>query len=217
MQTRVAFSCQQGVHWVSVQSNMAHPRNRHQGKGKPDTSKVLVRVMSAMIGLSFGFAGGRFLAIPMAQAPVSGKAAAPAEAFSAPSMGAPLNERIGAAFRMNEDGLRGVLAGIQDEWVKTSSSPSREAEAMLDLRVLFSRWTDLDGDGALKAAIGIRDFQLSTLAIEAVMTEWGLRDSLAASQRVATIPSASGQQRGLAALVRAGVQKSPAEILTMTS
>ena len=116
-----------------------------------------------------------------------------------------------AAVLMDEDGLEGVLAAVHDEWVHAGSRAEDAPLAMLRLRMIFSRWTDLNGSRALRAALDLKDASLGDIALEAVMLEWGLRDTLAALQTVTLIPWNSAQLRALAAMIRAGVQRSPAE------
>ena len=189
---------------------MSHRRHREHPKIK---HAVLVRVLSALIGLSFGFAAGLYFSHPLVEAVNALKTGGPATSGTAPlpPMGAPLADRVAATGRMDEDSLSGVLSAIQDEWVRTGGPAEMELRTRLQLRILFSRWTDLKGMGALKGALSLKDPRLGDLALEAVMTEWGLRDMLAASQNFPMIFGAESRRRAMTALVRAGVERSPAQ------
>ena len=196
---------------------MSHHRHREHPKVK---HAVLMRVLSALLGLSFGFAAGLFFSHPLVEAvnAMHGDGTG-SEGGSAPmpSLGAPLAERIAAAGRMDEDALSGLLTAVQEEWVRTAGPPEAEARTMLDLRILFSRWTDLRGLGALKGALGLKNIRLGDMALEAMMTEWGLRDMLTASQNMPSIPSMKSRERAMSALVRAGVQRSPTQGLAIAA
>ena len=171
-----------------------------------------MRVLSSLVGLTFGFAGGKFFAQPLRLSPVETSSGnAPVESYAAPALGAPLEERIVAASLMDEDGLKGVLAAVHDDWVRGGSRADQAPRALLRLRMIFSRWTDLSGDNALHAALSLKDASLCDHALEAVMLEWSLRDTLAASQNITLIPWQAAQRRAVGALIRAGVQRSPAE------
>lgn len=195
------------------------PRHRRHlaSTNPPPRGRALVRIMSALLGLSFGFAGGYYAGAPLkvpADPSKGTRGTAPATT-GIPGMGAPFHERLAAAPLMNEDALRGLFAALQEEWVRQTGQADRPARTLPALRQIFSRWTDLSGDKALAAALEVRDLQLCALAVEAVMTEWGLRDALAASQTIVSIPWAEGQRRALLALLRAGVLRSPAEGLAL--
>ena len=82
--------------------------------------------MSALLGLTFGFAGGRFFG-PALKIPGPGTPGAAGNAAELqqplPAAGAPLPERIAAAGRMDGDALAGVLAALHDEWVRARMAP----------------------------------------------------------------------------------------------
>ena len=198
---------------------MAYHQHHHRQRDiASDRKTLLLRVMSALIGLTFGFAGGKFFAAPLRLSSASASlAGAPGAAPVVPALGAPLEERVAAAVLMDEDALQGVLAAAHDDWVLGGSRAEGAPLAMLRLRMIFSRWTDLNGNSALRATLNLRDAGFGDMALESLMLEWGLRDPLAASQTITLIPWTGAQQRALAALIRAGVQRSPAEGLAFAA
>jgi hypothetical protein len=192
-------------------------RHRHRKKNR-DTQRLLVTVMCALLGLTFGFAGGRFFPSPFGNPKAGAEVSAgkPAEVKVLPAAGAPLVERMAAADLMDEDSLTGLLAAVNDEHLRGVAKNDPDRLAMLYLRIIFSRWTDLNPTSALKAALGLKHRWLSNEALGAVMTEWALRDTQVASQSLTLIPWAASRERAIAALMRAGVQRSPAEALAIT-
>ncbi|HWB03118.1 MAG TPA: hypothetical protein VG796_08855 [Verrucomicrobiales bacterium] len=195
---------------------MAHHRHRERTKTK---HALLLRCLCALVGLSFGLAAGLYFSNPLVEAvnAMQGGGAGPlAKNAPLPPMGAPLQERVAAVGRMDDDALIGLLSAMQDEWTRSGGTPEAEFRTMLNLRILFSRWTDLKGLKALKGALGLKDPRLMEMALEAAMTEWGLRDMLAASQSLTLIPGTLSRQRAMTALVRAGVRRSPVQGLAIT-
>jgi hypothetical protein len=179
---------------------------------------LVVRVLSGLMGLSLGFIAGQVWASPFKSVRREIPAGAAGSLQGMPPAGAPLPERIAAAARMDEDALTGVLAAVQEEWMGRSGNAGNGApQTMLQLRMIFSRWTDLNGVGALKAALELQDHALGDMALEAVMAEWGLRDALAASQSLSRIPRASAQRRAALALVRSGVKRNPPDGFAIAS
>ena len=173
--------------------------------------------MSAMIGLTFGFTGGIFLATPLTLTPVAGTPLAAQGEKKLPASGATLAERIFASGVLDADGLEGVLAAMQDDWVRGGSQQDGAPLAMLRLRMVFSRWTELNGSHAFRASLKLTDAGFGNLALDALMMEWGLRDPLAASQAITFIPGQAVQQRALATMIRAAVLRSPAEGLGLSA
>lgn len=180
-----------------------------------DKFSLVVRVLSGLMGLSLGFIAGQVWASPFK--PVKKEAPVAGSPQSLPTAGAPLQERIAAAARMDEDGLSGVLAAAQEQWTGARSTWNQAPAAMLQLRMIFSRWTDLNGVSALKAALGLQDHAFGDMALEAVMAEWGLRDPLAASQSVSLVPRASARERAALALVRSAVKRNPPDGFAIAS
>ena len=195
---------------------MSHHYHRQRDLAA-ERKALLIRVMSAMIGLTFGFAGGIFLATPLRLTPAAATPLAAQGDKRLPASGAPLAERILATGVMDENGLEGVLAAIQDDWVHASLRPETATLARLRLRLLFSRWTDLNGGHAFQTSLKLTDAGFANLALEALMMEWGLRDPLAASQATTFIPWQAVQQRSLATMIRAAVLRSPAEALGLSA
>jgi len=191
---------------------MAYHHHRHLPSRQPPPDKLALplRLLSGLLGLTLGFLGGQFLANPLKSDLMPPKQKTEAAA-GIPDVGAPLNDRIAAAVRMDEDALSGVLAAIQDQWMRHSAAPGVKEETLFQLRVLFSRWTDLKGGSALQAALGLKDSALTDLALEALMSEWGLRDALTASQSLTLIPWTASREKAALALVRSSVKRGPAE------
>jgi len=191
-----------------------HPHNRHrhqQQRASFDKIALFLRLLCALLGLTSGYIAGQFFAQPLQQASSPTVQPGAAVQESLPPAGAPLEERVAATDRMAEDALGGVLAAALDWWEQNRQTAGAVTRAQLHLRTIFSRWTDLDGTGALLAAAALRDCAYSDLAVEAVMSEWGLRAPHPASQSLSMIPGLSAQQRATEALVRAAVYASPAE------
>lgn len=178
---------------------------------KPDKLALPFRLLSALLGLSFGFIGGQFWALPLKPDLMPEQTDAGTSARGIPPVGAPLPDRIAAAVRMDEDALAGVLAAVQEQWMRHSDEPGAAQEAMFQLRIIFSRWVDLSGVSALQAALKLKDSSLGDMALDALMSEWGLRDPLSASQSLTLIPWASAQERAALALARSSVKRSPAD------
>jgi hypothetical protein len=197
---------------------MAHHHHRHLPGRQPPPDKLALplRLLSGLLGLTLGFLGGQFLANPLKRDLIPPKKAV-AAAAGIPPVGAPLQDRVAAVARMDEDALAGVLAAVQDHWVRRSEEAGAKHEAMFHLKVIFSRWTDLSGSRALKAALSLKEAILGDLALEALMGEWGLRDPLSASQSLTLIPWSSSQVRAALALVRGSVKRSPAEGLSIAT
>lgn len=198
---------------------MPHRRHHHRTI-KQDSKTHLVRLLSALIGLTFGFAGGRMFSTPvddaknlvLAREADTGQGS---EIPRLPAIGTPVLDRVLACVRMDEDSLGGVLAALQEDWRRTAAQPDSPGRHMLYLRLLFSRWTDLNGRHALNAALTVKNSRFSSMALEAVMTEWGLRDPGGASNSVTTIPWIADRQRAMLALVRAGMRQGPVEVLAL--
>lgn len=189
-----------------------HRHHRHQERVVPfDKLAFLIRVLCAMLGLTAGYIGGQFFAQPLQQAAAPPLQPGAVNQEGLPQAGAPLEERVAAAYRMDEDMLGGVLGALQDEWEQNRFAPGAATRAQLHLRTVFSRWTGLSGTGALKSAVALRDSSFGSMAVEAVMSEWGLRDAYLASQVLSMIPWTGPQHMATEALVRAAIYASPAE------
>ena len=90
-------------------------RHEHRIREKDPTALPL-RILCALLGLTFGFAGGRLYGpenlLPEDKKPV----AAAGKAAEATGMGAPVRDRIQQVLRMDRDALAGLLAAIQQEY-----------------------------------------------------------------------------------------------------
>ncbi len=195
---------------------MSHHHHRQRDLAA-ERKALLIRVMSAMIGLTFGFAGGTFLATPLRLTPAAGTPLAAQKDKKLPASGAPLAQRLLAAGVMDVDGLEGVLAAVHDDWGRGGARPENAPLAMLRLRIIFSRWVDLNGGHAFQSSLKLTDAGFGNLALEALMMEWSLRNPLAASQTITFIPWQAVQQRALATMIRAAVLRSPAEGLGLST
>lgn len=178
----------------------------------PDKLAPVLRVLSALLGLTAGFIAGQLYAPSLT---LEQKPAGRPDVAALPPAGAPVEDRVLATPRMNEDALTGVLAAVQDAWVKGGSSVRGAPHTERHLRQLFSRWTDLDAPGALRAVVQLRDRSLTELAVAALMAEWGLRDPLGASQNLTVIPAAAAREHAALALARSSVQRNPADGLAL--
>ena len=173
--------------------------------------------MASLLGLAIGFIAGFLWASPFKSVIKEQAAPGSAGSLALPPAGAPLLDRLFAVPRMDEDALAGVLAAAQADWQENRGASGSAYGAMLRLRMIFSRWTDLNAVSALKAALELKDHTYGDMAVEAVMSEWGLRDSQAASQSLSLISRWSTQQRATLAMVRNGVKRSPADGLATAS
>lgn len=181
-----------------------------------DPTALPLRILCALLGLTFGFAGGRIygpenLLIDEVKTKSGTVRSLPETAGQVESV----SQRIQSVLRMDRDAFAGLLADVQKEYERDAGMTGTEDRADLHLRTIYGRWADLDALGALKAALAIKNHALSRKAVLALFGEWAKRDPSGAVQSLATLPHVSTQGEASRVIVRAGAPRDPVAMLAL--